>query len=118
MKRHCFPPLPKTLGLAIVLCCAVALASAPAWAGPVNNPAQVTFSQNNNFGMGNFNGSGGGLYQPGESFGQDNVVFTDGVDSPLGTPVSTPEPASWLLLGAGLLTLGAAGPRRRRLGAR
>lgn len=108
-----FPILPKALGLAAALTLAFALSAAPAWAGTITTPPQVSFTQGSGLGMGNFNFGSGSLFQPGGNFSLSTFTLSDGADSNLVTPdpVSAPEPATWLLLAAGLAALGLT--RRR-----
>lgn len=110
-----FPFLTKALGLTAALTLALALTAAPAWAGTITTPTQVTFTQGSGFGMGNFNFGSGSLFQAGGNFSPNSFTLADGTDSSLVSPdpVSAPEPATWLLLAAGLMALGLT--RRRWL---
>lgn len=111
LKR--FPPFTQAVALAAFLALAMGLSARPAWAGTITSPTQVSFSQTNAYGMGNFNLYSGSLYQTGTDLSPNTFSVTDGAYSPAAQPVSAPEPASWLLLAAGLCALGIALQRRR-----
>jgi hypothetical protein len=112
LKR--FPPFTQAVALAAFLALAMGLNACPAWAGTITSPTQVSFSQTNAYGMGNFNLYSGSLYQTGTGLSANTFSVTDGAYSPAAQPpVSAPEPASWLLLAAGLCALAIALQRRR-----
>lgn len=111
LKR--FPSLTQAVALAAFLTFAIGLSARPAWAGTITSPTQVSFSQSNDYGMGNFNLYSGSLYQSNANPSSTTISFADGAYSPAAQPVSAPEPATWLMLVAGLCALGIVLQRRR-----
>lgn len=114
MLKH-NPLLSKAFALMVGLTFAVALSAAPAWAGTISSSTQVNFNQGSGLGMGNFN-FGGSLFGSGGSFTPSSFTLDDGQFSSSVTPspVSAPEPMTWVLLVAGLAGLGLADLLRRR----